>query len=145
MKSYLFNLSLSLLLLVASFSFGQNPNDIHFERLVHKFKKVDEGKQLEFNYSFTYLGQEPLTLTVEKIDCSCTEVILHEEKIEAGKTYAIIIKFDTNNKIGYQEREVILNYNSPSNETTIEKKLIFKGVVKASAATKAAYKKSKQE
>jgi len=144
MKSYLFNLSLSLLLLVASFSFGQNPTDIQFEKTVQKFKKVDEGHQLKFNYSFTYSGKEQLNLTHQKVDCSCTEVLLPADQIESGKTYVVSIKFNTKNKIGYQEREVILNFTSPSDKTILQKKLIFKGVVKASTATKAAYKKNKK-
>ena len=145
MKSYLFNLSLSLLLLVASFSFAQNPNEIQFKRLTHKFKRIDEGKQLTFDYTFTYSGTTKLKITHQEVDCSCTEVILPQSNIESGTTYTVTIKFDTNHKIGYQERDVVLVFTpAEGNSQSIKKKLTFKGTVKASAATKSAYKKQKK-
>jgi len=143
MKRNLFRLSLSLLLiLAASFIFGQSTDDIVFEKTVQKFRKVDEGHQLTFTYNFTYTGKEKLTIIPPKVDCSCTKVILPESKIEEGKAYSIIIKFDTNGKIGWQEREIIIQFVSDNmDSTSINRKLIFKGTVKASKATKEAYKK----
>lgn len=143
MKSYLFRLSLSLLLyLTASFfCAAQSADDIHFKKSTLKFKKVDEGLQLTFNYDFQYSGKEPLTIIEPKVDCSCTEVILPEGKIETGKTYTITIKFDTNDKIGWQERNVLIQFTSDLMDSqSISKTLIFKGMIKASKATKEAYK-----
>lgn len=146
MKSNLFKLSLSLLLiLVASFSFGQNPTDFNFIKPTQKFKKVNEGHQVEFIYLFTYSGEKKLDILPPEVDCSCTQVTLPEGKIETGKTYSIIINFDTKSKIGYQERDVMIDFVNPLNNFTITKKLTFKGVVKASKATKEAYKKNKKK
>jgi hypothetical protein len=147
MKSNLFRLSLNLLLiLAASFCFGQNPNEIKFEKPVQKFRKVDEGHQLTFTYFFTYFGKEKLSIIPPKVDCSCTKVILPKGEIESEKTYFIVIKFDTKDKIGYQEREVTLQFVSDKmDSTSIEKKITFKGVVKASKATKKAYKENKKK
>lgn len=103
--------------------------------------RVDEGHQITLTYNFTYNGTIPLSIMPPKVDCSCTVVILPENKIEPNSTNAIIIKFDTKDKIGYQEREVIIHFFSDAlNSDSIEKKLIFKGVVKASKATKQTYK-----
>lgn len=146
MKSHLFRLSLSLLLfLAASFCFAQTSADIKFEKTVQKFKKVDEGHTLTFNYPFTYTGKKNLTITPPKVDCSCTTVILPDGKIESGKTYTIQIKFETKDKIGYQERNVIIPFTSDARDSNaINKKLTFKGVVKANKATKEAYKQSQK-
>jgi hypothetical protein len=143
MKSYLFKLSLSLLLFITAsfFCAAQTADDIKFEKETQKFKKVDEGHQLTFNYVFSYSGKETLTIIEPKVDCSCTEVILPEEKIEPNKTYTIIIKFDTHDKIGWQERKVNIQFVSISMDSkAIEKILIFKGMIKASKATKESYK-----
>jgi len=148
MKSYLFKLSLSLLLLITAsfFCAAQSADDIVFENSTQKFKKVAEGHQLTFKYIFSYSGKESLTIIQPKVDCSCTEVILPEEKIKSGKTYTIIIKFDTNDKIGWQEREVMIQfYNIITDTLYFEQQLVFKGVVKASKATKEAYKASKKK
>lgn len=142
MKSYLFKLSISLLLImVASFSFCQTSDNIQFDKKTQKFMRVDEGHQITLTYNFTYNGNIPLSIIPPKVDCSCTEVILPENKIEPNSTNIITIKFDTKGKIGYQEREVILQFTSDAMDSrSIDVTLIFKGVVKASKATKAAYK-----
>ncbi len=147
MKSYLFKINLSLLLiLVASFLFAQTSADIKFEKKVQKFRKVDEGHQLAFTYNFTYTGKEPLTIVPPKVDCTCTKVILPEGKIQSNSTNVITIKFNTKDKIGYQEREVIIQFVSDAMDSRfIEKKLVFKGVVRATQATKDAYKLSQKK
>jgi len=144
MKSYLFKISLSLLLfLVASFSFCQTSEDIIFENSAQKFKKVDEGQLVEISYPFTYKGNFKLSILSPKVDCSCTEVILPVTKINPNSNNVIIIKFDTKDKIGYQKREVTIQFVSDAMDSQyIEKKLVFKGVVKASKETKKIYKET---
>jgi hypothetical protein len=147
MKSNLFKNSLSLLLiLVASFSFAQTSDEISFEKTTQKFIKVDEGHQLTFTYNFSYTGKNDLNIIPPKVDCSCTTVLLPEGNIKPNTTNAITIKFDTNDKIGYQEREVTIQFVSDAMDSkSIDKKLIFKGVIKASKATKKAYKLNKKK
>ena len=147
MKSLLFKINLSLLLsLVASFSFGQNSDDIKFEKTTQKFMKVDEGHQITLSYNFTYNGNVQLKITPPKVDCSCTEVILPENDIQPNSTNTIKIKFNTFDKIGWQERNVTLHFTSNLMDSiSIEKILTFKGMVKASKATKAAYKSNEKK
>ncbi len=147
MKSLLFKISLSLLLsLVASFSFAQTSEDIKFEKTTQKFMKVDEGHRITLTYNFTYSGKTELKITPPKVDCSCTEVILPENDIKPISTNTIKIKFNTTDKIGWQERFVLLHFTSDSMDSqSIEKKLTFKGAVKASKATKAIYKANKKK
>ena len=147
MKSYLFKINLSLLLIsVASFSFAQTSDDIIFEKTTQKFMRVDEGHLVTLNYTFKYSGEPDLSITTPTVDCSCTTVILPEGKIKSNSTQSITIKFDTKDKIGYQERVVILQFVSDYMDSRlIEKKITFKGIVKASKATKKAYKMSKKK
>jgi len=135
-----------LLILVASFSFAQSSDDIQFEKTTQKFMRVDEGHQITLAYNFTYSGNIDLSIIEPKVDCSCTEVILPKEKIKPNSKNIITIKFDTNDKIGWQEREVNIQFVSDLMDSrSISKKLIFKGVVKASKATKKAYKLNKKK
>lgn len=135
-----------LLLFVASFSFAQNADLITFEKRTQKFKKVDEGQLVELSYIFNYSGNETLSITPPDLDCSCTTVILPEGKISPNSTNSIKITFDTKDKIGYQERAIHLEFVSNTAENMlIKKKIVFKGVVKASEATKKAYKLSKKK
>jgi len=142
MKLNLFKFILSLLLLlVASFSFGQDAKEIKFKKRVKNFKKVNEGKTLTFNYIFNYSGKQPLTLLPPKVDCSCTEVILPKNPILPNTTDTVKVIFDTKDKMDYQVRHVVLHFvNELMDSTSIEKKITFKGVIKASEATKETYK-----
>jgi hypothetical protein len=146
MKSLLFKIKLSLLLLlVASFSFAQTSDDIKFEKTTQKFMKVDEGHQITLNYNFTYTGETDLKIIPPKVDCTCTEVILPENVIKPNSLNIIQIKFNTTDKIGWQERDVILNFTSDLIDSRLIKKITFKGMVKASKTTKAAYKEAKNK
>jgi hypothetical protein len=145
LKNKFFKILLSLLLiLVASFSFGQNSDLIKFEKTTQKFMRTDEGHQITLNYPFTYIGEIPLHILEPKVDCSCTEVVYNKETIKPNSTDTITIKFNTADKIGWQERDVIIQFISDIKDSkTLDQKLTFKGAVKASKATKAAYKLSK--
>ncbi len=145
MNNNLFKLTLSLLLLlVASFSFGQNPKEIVFEKKVHRFKKVDEGKVLTFKYIFNYTGKYPLTILPPKVDCSCTEVLLPKQPILPNTSDTVTVIFNTKDKMDYQVRDVKLHFISDLMDSTyIEKKITFKGMVKATEATKAIYENHK--
>lgn len=144
MKSNLFKVSLSLLLLtVASFSFAQKEADIKFEKLKQTFKKIEEGHQVTLNYIFTYSGTLPLTILPPEVDCSCTSVILPKDKIEPNTTYTIVVKFDTKDKIGYQDRDIVIQFVSDAMDSrTIKKTITFKGMVKATKESKAKYKET---
>ena len=146
MKSYLFKINLSLLLiLVASFSFGQKADPITFEKRTQKFGKVNEGKVIELVYRYHNYGKHVLSINPPKVDCSCTEVII-PDKIRSGGKDSLTIKFNTKDKIGFQERTVVLQFvNALNPSTPIEKKITFKGTIIASKETKRIYKENKKK
>jgi len=134
-------IKLSLLLMVAtSFSFAQN-NELQFEKTKQSFKKVNEGIVVTLDYYFEYVGNDTLSMLPPKVDCSCTEIKLkNSDKIIPNQKYSLQVIFNTNDKIGYQEREVWLTFITQKSTKQLKQKLIFKGVVKASKATKEKYK-----
>lgn len=147
MKSSLFKLSLSLLLVnVAGFSFCQTDVVVKFENQTLKFGKVNEGEKISLTYHFRNLGKHTLSIVPPEVDCSCTEVIIPENGISGGARDSIIIHFDTQDKIGYQERKVVVNFTSDFMDSAAAHtdELIFKGVVNASEETKARYKAMKK-
>lgn len=127
-------------MLVASFSFCQT-DVVKFDKKSIKFSKVDEGKKITLTYHFRNLGKHTLTLLPPEVDCSCTEVTIPENTIAGGDRDSIVVHFDTKDKIGYQERDVKLNFVSDFMDgKSIEKKITFKGVVKTSKTTKEVFK-----
>jgi len=139
-----------LLLLVASFSFSQNADDIQFEKTTQKFRRVKEGHLIRLTYIFTYSGKEEIGISNKEIDCSCTTINYYSSDllIKPNSTNKITIKFDTSDKIGWQERKVIIQFMGNNSEISsspyFEKTLTFKGAVKASKATKEAYQLKKK-
>ncbi len=132
-----------LLLTVASFSFAQTAIDIQFKKSKQTFKKVEEGHQITLDYIFTYSGTFPLTALPPEVDCSCTVVMLPDHKIKSNTLDTISVKFDTKDKIGYQDRDIVIQFVSDAMDSrTIEKIITFKGMVKATKESKAKYKET---
>jgi uncharacterized protein (DUF58 family) len=99
--------------------------DFKFESEVYKFGKVKEGEVIEFTYAFTNTGTEPLIIQDIKVTCGCTVPDYPKAPVAPAQTGEIKVKFDTTNKIGYQDRtlEIISNAKNSS------QKLRFKGTV----------------
>lgn len=127
--------TLSLLLLAASFfCFIQKDNGLVFEKKTLKFDKVDEGKPVTLIYAFTNESNQPVIFKDFKTSCHCTKAILPKTPITPNQKGEITVTFDTNKKIGYQERIITIITNLGEYE------LKFKGVVNASKETIEEYK-----
>lgn len=112
------------LILSAPFCFSQPI--VKIDNPVEKFEKTIPGPILNFTYSITNEGNQPLIIDTIKVACTCTKYIFSYEPIMPGKTTEIKVTFDTAHKYGYQDRtlEVYTNAGAPF-------KLRFKGVVDA--------------
>lgn len=99
--------------------------EIKFIDKVQKFDKVDEGEQLEFRFDFINEGDEPLLISNIEVACPCTKFEYPKTPIAPGEKNAVLVRFDTSNKIGYQDRELVITSNSKKSPIKIR----FKGVV----------------
>ena len=99
-----------------------------------KFDKVNEGELVTLLYTFTNESNQPVIFKDFKTACHCTKAILPKTPITPNQKGEIKITFDTNKKIGYQERIVTIITNLGEYE------LKFKGVVNASKETIEEYK-----
>ena len=91
-----------------------------FEKKVHKFGHIEEGVQLSTEFNFKNKGDEPLIITKYEVTCSCTKVEFPKEPILPGGSGTISVRFDTNDKIGWQYREILLFSNAKKNPFTLE-------------------------
>lgn len=76
--------------------------------------KIVEGDTLFIDYTFTNTGEAPLIISNYEVACSCTEVIFPQEPILPGKEGNIKVSFDSDDKIGYQDRTISLYSNAPN-------------------------------
>ena len=101
--------------------------EFKFKDKTQKFEKTKPGPLLSFDYSFTNKGNQPLIIKNIKVipKCSCTKFEFTKEPILPGKQGLIHVTFDTNNKIGYQDRLLEVY----SNVRAKPYKLRFRGAV----------------
>lgn len=122
-----------LIILSVGFAFSQSPV-IEFDNKVMKFKKVKEGTPVELKFSFTNVGNAPLTFNKANTSCECTTVKFPENPVKPAERDTVYVSFDTKGKMGYQERKIELISNGDVRYIT------FKGSVIASKETKESIK-----
>jgi len=129
-KSIFLNL---ILLTVSGFLFAQNA-PLKFIQSVQKFGKIDEGTKVELEYNFVNNSDEPIIINDFKVNCTCTIVNFSKSPIKPNEKSVVSVSFDSEGKIGYQERKIELLTNKG---TAI---IVFKGVVNATEKTKEEHK-----
>ncbi|MBT6747207.1 MAG: DUF1573 domain-containing protein [Flavobacteriales bacterium] len=98
---------------------------IKFEQKTQNFGKTKPGDLIEFDYVFSNNGNQPLIVKNIEVSCSCTKYVFPVQPIATKEKDTIRVTFDTNHKIGYQDR-ILLVYSNAENSPT---KIRFKGMV----------------
>jgi len=89
---------------------------IVFKETIHDFGKVPQGPSLQYNFKFTNKGSG--TLVIERIQttCGCTGATIGSKttykKNESGE---IKVEFNTQGRIGNQEKGIVVYTNDPDN------------------------------
>jgi len=86
--------------------------ELLFKDKIHRFGKVAEGTQLEYFYRFSNKGDAPLIFYKYNVACKCTVVDLPNAPVLPGEEGVVIVRFDTNGKIAYQDRVVTVYSNA---------------------------------
>jgi hypothetical protein len=99
--------------------------EFDFEKKVFKFSKTPAGEVLNFEYNFTNVGNIPLIINEIKVTCPCTKYKYPKEPILPKQKGKITVTFDTDKKIGYQDRTINIYSNTKESPYNIR----FKGMV----------------
>jgi hypothetical protein len=83
-----------------------------FKDSVHDFGNLKEGEVGTYDFEFVNNGKKPLIIASATGSCGCTVPEYPHEPIAPGKGGVIKVKFDTQGKIGHQEKSVTINTNS---------------------------------
>lgn len=89
---------------------------IVFKETVHDFGKVPQGPSLQYNFKFTNKGSG--TLRIERIQttCGCTGATVGEKKdYEKNESGEIKVEFNTQGRVGHQEKGIVVYTNDPNN------------------------------
>lgn len=76
------------------------------------FGTVTQGKKVEKDFIFTNTGKTPLIITSATGSCSCTVPEFPKEPIAPGKTGVIHVVFDSNGKMGAQDKTATIISNN---------------------------------
>jgi len=98
---------------------------VSFEEENHNFGKITEGTVAEHVFKFKNTGENPLVIKNVKPSCGCTASEWTKEPVAPGGDGFIKIGFDSNGKIGNQNKSVTVELNI--NERV--KTLTFQGEV----------------
>lgn len=84
---------------------------VEFEEENHNFGKIKEGTIAEHVFKFKNTGENTLVVKNVKPSCGCTASEWTKEPIEPGKDGYIKIGFDSNGKLGTQNKSVTVELN----------------------------------
>lgn len=82
-----------------------------FEEVRHDFGELKAGAIVSHTFKFTNTGKVPLIIKDATSTCGCTVPDFPEDPIEPGGKGEIRVKFNTENKEGYQNKPVTVFTN----------------------------------
>ncbi len=92
---------------------------ISYQELEYEFGEVSEGKVVEHKFKFTNTGNVPLTILNARSSCGCTIPEWPEEPVKPGNSGEILVKFNTEMKVGKQKKTIYITANTYPNETKV--------------------------
>ncbi|WP_247235959.1 DUF1573 domain-containing protein [Telluribacter sp. SYSU D00476] len=127
---------LVVLLSVATFSYAQK-GVMKFKAETHSFGKIEQGKPVTHEFTFTNTGTDPIVISNVSASCGCTTPSYTKDPVLPGKTGSIKATYNAA-AMGSFNKSVTVFSNSESPSIT----LFLKGeVVPKEQAVKASTKK----
>ncbi len=106
---------------------SRKPAKIKFDHLVFHYDTIQQGDIIKHNFTFTNIGERPLTIKNVYGSCGCTIGSYPFLDIAPNEQSVIKAKFDSKGKSGQQETTITIESNgSPSSQ-----KVTLKGYVVA--------------
>lgn len=98
---------------------------ITFKKTEHDFGKMIQGEVVSYSFKFTNTGNADLIIAKVSASCGCTAYNYPVDPIKPGETKAIEAKFDSQNRLGFQNKRISVMTNS----TTAKQNLYIKADV----------------
>jgi hypothetical protein len=76
------------------------------------FGTIKEGEIAEHTFKFTNVGEAPLIISNASASCGCTVPSYSKDPIPVGGTGEILVKFNSSNKPGVQNKTVSITANT---------------------------------
>lgn len=99
-----------------------------FETTEYDFGNVKEGTVVEHTFKFKNVGEAPLIIQNASASCGCTVPSYSKEPIPVGGTGEIQVKFNSDNRVGVQNKTVTITANTKPAISTVKIKGTVEGV-----------------
>ena len=83
------------------------------------FGTIEEGEVVKHAYHFKNVGEHPLLIYNAVASCGCTVPSYPKEPIPPGGEGDIMVEFNSNNREGHQEKNVMIYSNSEKEAMSI--------------------------
>lgn len=97
-----------------------------FEESTYDFGTITDGDVVEHTFKFTNTGEAPLIIQSASASCGCTVPSYPREPVAPGESGEILVKFNSANKPGIQNKTVSITANT---DPTITRLTIKSNVV----------------
>lgn len=113
---------------------NKNQAEIKFDQDEYNFGSIKQGDKVEYTFTYTNIGKEPLIITNAAGSCGCTVPVWTKEPVKKGEKGTIQVTFNSAGKQGMQDKTITIT----SNAATATKVLHLKGNVEMPSAQPAA-------
>lgn len=90
-----------------------------FDTTRHDFGTIEEGDIVKYSYHFKNTGANPLLIYNAVASCGCTVPSYPKEPIPPGGEGDIAVEFNSNNRTGHQEKNVLVYSNAVQESMSI--------------------------
>jgi hypothetical protein len=90
-----------------------------FDFDTHDFGTIVQGEKVSYAYKFTNTGKAALVIRSTSVSCGCTVPEFSKDPVPPGGTGYINVTFNSEGKVGHQNKEVTVISNTVPNTTMI--------------------------
>jgi hypothetical protein len=92
---------------------------LSFTETKHSFGTITEGEKVKHSYHFKNTGTNPLLIYNAIASCGCTVPSFPKEPIAPGGEGDIEVEFNSHNRVGHQEKNVMIYSNGEQDAMSI--------------------------
>ncbi|MFA6950091.1 MAG: DUF1573 domain-containing protein [Lentimicrobiaceae bacterium] len=92
---------------------------IQFENDFYDFGRIIQGEKVSFGFKFTNKGKSDLIISKVSTSCGCTVTDFPKTPIKPGESNKIEVKFDSENRRGFQNKTITVLSNSQPSTTLL--------------------------
>lgn len=93
---------------------------IAFDKDLHDFGTIKEGEKVTYSFRFKNTGKGDLIIQTASGSCGCTVPEIPEKPIKPGETGYIKVQFNSEGRVGIQEKQVTVVSNTIPNTTIVK-------------------------